>query len=329
MAETENQNEMRNQKGRKRKKREEEKVGMNENKKRKSEAENEGEEEEEKKRQDPLVVFGTDIMTKILGYLDARSVALSLLVSRGWHGVASSDKLWTSKNLRFYRSKKAISLKVKVDEMGKFLLSGVVYLKKGAVLKDMDELDEVETIAALVEKKEKKDCKELWNGKAHIPRVSQARGLSMLAAYAVSLKDGKRNRIMKEDLCDHAWEFHFNKAAPEYWRNLDPYWKGIRPLMHRYFHPDGSQTADPGDKVWGGHECCYSIVTSFIGEGKIREHYVRINRWPQMSISRKSDWSWEMSNHLYSYSSIPNADKEGGTGPYTVSLANFVQGCIY
>lgn len=85
--------------------------------------------------------------------------------------------------------------------------------------------------------------------------------------------------------------------------------------MRRYFHPDGSQTADPGDRVWGGNECCYCIVTSLLADGEIRKHYVRINRWPQMSISRRDDWGWEMSNQLYSYSSVPDADKKDGTGP--------------
>ena len=153
--------------------------------------------------------------------------------------------------------------------------------------------------------------------------MSQERGLSKLAAYSFSVMDGKRSRITKDDLCDHVWNFHFNRGAPDYWRNLDPYWKGTGPPMRRYFHPDGSQTADPGDQVWGGHECCYSIVTSFVGGGKIREHYVRINRWPQMSVFRKPDWSWEMSNHLYCYSSIPDAGKEGGTGPRFPVLSMF------
>lgn len=124
-----------------------------------------------------------------------------------------------------------------------------------------------------------------------------------------------QTRITKYDLCDHVWEFHFNKAAPDYWRNLDPYWKGDGPLGLRYFHPDGSLTANPGDKTWGGHESCYCIVTSFISEEKIREHYVRINRWPKMLVYRKQDWSWKMSNNLYCYSSIPDAHKQGGTGP--------------
>lgn len=46
---------------------------------------------------DPLEVFGRDIMLMILSNLDARSVALSLLVSRTWHGVASSDRIWGPK----------------------------------------------------------------------------------------------------------------------------------------------------------------------------------------------------------------------------------------
>ncbi|XP_072963673.1 probable E3 ubiquitin ligase complex SCF subunit sconB [Typha angustifolia] len=158
-------------------------------------------------------------------------------------------------------------------------------------------------------------CQELWMGKAHIPRSSQVRGASKLESYSVSIMDAKRTRIMKEDLCDHVWEYRFKEIAPEYWRNLDPSWKGTGSPMRRYFHPDGSHTADPDDEVWGGHECTYSIITSYMGDGKIKEHYVRINRWPPMAVLRKEDWSWELSNHIYCYNSFPDADKEGGTGP--------------
>ncbi|KAH0637392.1 hypothetical protein KY289_037307 [Solanum tuberosum] len=42
---------------------------------------------------DPLVVLGSDIMLMILSCLDARSVALCLLVSCGWRVVASSDRV--------------------------------------------------------------------------------------------------------------------------------------------------------------------------------------------------------------------------------------------
>ncbi|KAJ0627839.1 hypothetical protein HanHA89_Chr01g0030231 [Helianthus annuus] len=140
-------------------------------------------------------------------------------------------------------------------------------------------------------------CEELWAGKAHLPRFLETEGLSRLSAYSLSIQDGKRD-------------------APEYWRNLDPYWTGAEDApMHRYFHPDGSQTADSSDQVWGGHESCYSIITSFLADGTIREHYVRINRWPQLHISRREDWGWEMSNRLYCYSSVPDAHLKGGTGP--------------
>lgn len=49
---------------------------------------------------DPLVVFGWDIMLMILNHLDALSVAQSLVVSRTWHGVASSDAIWSKKVLQ-------------------------------------------------------------------------------------------------------------------------------------------------------------------------------------------------------------------------------------
>ncbi|KZV57894.1 hypothetical protein F511_03463, partial [Dorcoceras hygrometricum] len=139
-------------------------------------------------------------------------------------------------------------------------------------------------------------CEELWQGKAHIPRISKVEGLPKLAAYSLSVMDFKRN-------------------APDYWRNLDPHWQGTGTPMRRYFHPDGSVTADSGDRVWGGHESCYTIVTGMLEDGTMRKHYVRINRWPQMSVRRKEDGRWELSNNLVCYTSIPDADKVDGTGP--------------
>ncbi|KAK4388057.1 hypothetical protein Sango_2412300 [Sesamum angolense] len=62
-----------------------------------AEVEEEAEAEEEK--QDPLVLFGSGIMMMILSKLDARSVALCHLVSRGWLAVASSDDIWAPKSL--------------------------------------------------------------------------------------------------------------------------------------------------------------------------------------------------------------------------------------
>ncbi|XP_073308392.1 uncharacterized protein [Primulina huaijiensis] len=204
---------------------------------------------------DPLMVFGSGIMMIIVSKLDARSVTQARLVSREWHAVASSDKIWAPK------------------------------------------------------------CEELWMGKAHIPRISKVGGLSKLAAYSLSSMDYKRTRITRNDLCSHVWVFHFTEAAPVYWRNMDPYWLGSGTPMRRYFHQDGSITADSDDGVWGGHESCYTVVTGLLEDGTIREHYVRINRWPQLSVRRKEDGSWELSNHLCCYTSVPDADREDGTGP--------------
>ncbi|KMS95302.1 hypothetical protein BVRB_009570 isoform A [Beta vulgaris subsp. vulgaris] len=214
------------------------------------------EEDEDEDDDDDLMVskLGEDIVMKIMEKLDARSLARSLLVSRSWFSLASSDSLWSPL------------------------------------------------------------CKQLWIGKAHIPRWSKVPGLSKLACFSRAVIDSKRTRIMRDDLWDHSWEFHFTEAAPDYWKNLDPYWGGVGPPMHRYFHPDGSQTADPEDKVWGGHECAYTIVTGY-ADGKVRRNYVRINRWPHLNVSRRDDWGWEMSNVIFAYSSVPDADKEGGTGP--------------
>lgn len=94
--------------------------------------------------------------------------------------------------------------------------------------------------------------------------------MSKLARYSCAVIDSKR-------------------AAPPYWRNLDPYWRGSGHPMRRYFHHDGSHTADPGDTVWGGHECLYTIVTGIVGDGKIRENYVRVIRWPRLAVARRED----------------------------------------
>ncbi|XP_047979884.1 uncharacterized protein LOC125221713 isoform X4 [Salvia hispanica] len=165
-----------------------------------------------------------------------------------------------------------------------------------------------------------KECQELWLDKAHIPRVAKVEGLPKMIATLLSIRDGKRTRITRDDLCDHVWEFRFTESAPQYWRDLDPSWReeGATP-MRRYFHPDGSITADPEDKVWGGHESTYTIVTGLLADGKVREHYVRINRWPKMMVERHPDWSWELRNHLYFYKSVP--DSHTGTGPASISLS--------
>ncbi|KDO39333.1 hypothetical protein CISIN_1g044034mg [Citrus sinensis] len=38
------------------------------------------------------------------------------------------------------------------------------------------------------------------------------------------------------------------QVVPEYWLNLDPYWKGTSPLMHRYFHETEKEEKSRGKK---------------------------------------------------------------------------------
>ncbi|XP_074292291.1 uncharacterized protein LOC141619166 [Silene latifolia] len=102
---------------------------------------------------DPLEVLGQDLMMRCLEFLDANSLALSLLVSRSWFSLSSSDLLWSPV------------------------------------------------------------CEQLWVGKAHIPRRSKLPGLSKLACYSRAVVDSKRVRITRDDLCDHAWNFHFTEAT--------------------------------------------------------------------------------------------------------------------
>ncbi|XP_022849418.1 uncharacterized protein LOC111371589 isoform X1 [Olea europaea var. sylvestris] len=71
---------------------------------------------EEMELQDPFVAFGSEIMVMILKQLDARSVARSRLISRGWHSIASSDEIWSRKmswkpqRINFWRNRSVFSI---------------------------------------------------------------------------------------------------------------------------------------------------------------------------------------------------------------------------
>ncbi|CAO2822026.1 unnamed protein product [Amaranthus hypochondriacus] len=53
---------------------------------------------------DPLKVLGEDIMMKIMGKMDAYSLARSLVVSNSWFSLASSDSLWSPLVCHLYSS---------------------------------------------------------------------------------------------------------------------------------------------------------------------------------------------------------------------------------
>ncbi|XP_024522344.1 uncharacterized protein LOC9643613 isoform X1 [Selaginella moellendorffii] len=163
-------------------------------------------------------------------------------------------------------------------------------------------------------------CASLWQGKRHIPAAALLPGLSKVAAYGISMKDSKRCSITLEDLCQHGWEYRFKDTVPQYWLELDPSRRGEAP-MQRFFHSDGSQTAGPGDAVWGGHESTFSIIQD---EGQdhdsiARSNFVRINHWPRMVVSRTADWGWELHNEICVYTSLADSS-QGGTGPEYIRL---------
>ncbi|KAL1548323.1 hypothetical protein AAHA92_16569 [Salvia divinorum] len=76
--------------------------------------------------EDPLLVFGSEILTIILAKLDLRSLAEVRLVSRGWQAVASSDRIWGPKDfcLIFRPSPKSLSASMSRENLP-FRKSGI------------------------------------------------------------------------------------------------------------------------------------------------------------------------------------------------------------
>lgn len=46
---------------------------------------------------DPMAVLGPDIMWKVMGLLDAGSVARCIVVSQWWYEIAAADRVWAPK----------------------------------------------------------------------------------------------------------------------------------------------------------------------------------------------------------------------------------------
>ncbi len=104
------------------------------------------------------------------------------------------------------------------------------------------------------------------------------------------------------------------QAAPQYWRNLDPSWRGDRAPMRRYFHSNGTLTADANDPCWGGHEANYAVI-DITGPGEnFTKRFVRVNHWPMMQVHRKENWGWSLVSDFTVFDSLPDYEK-GGTGP--------------
>ncbi|KAG6431287.1 hypothetical protein SASPL_109366 [Salvia splendens] len=82
--------------------------------------------------QDPLLVFGSEILTIILAKLDLRSLAEARLVSRGWKPVASSDRIWGFKN-RSFRERISVSYRLSPKSLTASMSCGNLPSRKSGI----------------------------------------------------------------------------------------------------------------------------------------------------------------------------------------------------
>ncbi|KAL6205998.1 hypothetical protein ACLB2K_023249 [Fragaria x ananassa] len=123
-----------------------------------------------------------------------------------------------------------------------------------------------------------------------MPRLLQFRGLSRLAAYSLSVMDSKRSR--------NAYNFQPPQNTGE-----------ILILIGRALAPSCTATF-----ILMAVKLQIMVMKSGAAMNPVIAPllvFLKMDRWPQMFVFRKQDWSWEMSNHLFCYTSIPDSDKAG------------------
>jgi len=148
-------------------------------------------------------------------------------------------------------------------------------------------------------------CKELWEGKCYNPfcKKVQAGDLSWKDAYKASVLDSMRTQITEDELCSNSgWNFRFKISAGEYWVAMDPSYYGEAP-MQRYFHVDSTICAGPGDPLFNNnYETRWRFTKTRFGK---RGHFVKVNHWPSLLISRLPDWRFKMENQWVEYHQSP------------------------
>jgi len=101
------------------------------------------------------------------------------------------------------------------------------------------------------------------------------------------------------------------RILEESWSIMEAHWSAYAALLPPWWLPQRRPSwrcvGWPRVRLHSNHKLCRWRAD----QGSLRE----VNRWPPLKVSRKDDWSWELSNHLYRYNSIPDADKKGCTGP--------------
>ncbi|KAJ7538500.1 hypothetical protein O6H91_11G051100 [Diphasiastrum complanatum] len=105
-------------------------------------------------------------------------------------------------------------------------------------------------------------CFQLWQRRAHLPlRLMHAKyPVGAYEVYSISMADSLQKELLREEMCARIWEIQVKPSCGPYWISLDPSSHGGAPLR-RYFHCDGSLTADVNDPIWGGQESCWFIFS--------------------------------------------------------------------
>lgn len=140
-------------------------------------------------------------------------------------------------------------------------------------------------------------CDKLWDKKESIASAALVEGNKKIDAYHISLKDGQRNVITEDDLCDNNWicRFSENPFLPAS-SNL--------PLMRRFFSRDGTISAGDNDLMYGSRTFTWRIIREEEEEGKKVWAVLEVGTFPELFPERRSDWGWTMRNGWVTYNSI-------------------------
>ncbi|KAK9831053.1 hypothetical protein WJX74_001294 [Apatococcus lobatus] len=153
----------------------------------------------------------------------------------------------------------------------------------------------------------KEHCEELWANKVFLPSLEQ--NLSFQQLFKALLADSKRTELGAQELCSCQWTFRFKPQAGHYWTSFDPYYTKEGPMMQRQFKLDGSLTGSPAHHpLWSPHwESRWRFTKTSMGK---RGHFIKVNHWPALSISRTEDWGWRLENCWVEYRSLKQKHPE-------------------
>ena len=70
--------------------------------------------------------------------------------------------------------------------------------------------------------------------------------------------------------------------------------------MERHFRKNGTISNPLPDSSFGEQRRTWRFINR--KEGR-RGHFVRVNQWPALEVSRRSDWGWRMENQWVVYES--------------------------